>query len=119
MLNAGIETREWGLMDASGVKLAAWITEQYQPEITARAIPDISFDQMSDLAGATAIVAGARNWAGPNAGHWVAVRRYRDGVLELANPGGQFSTHYGEQSLDRAAWDSKAPWSAVVIERKA
>jgi uncharacterized protein YgiM (DUF1202 family) len=118
LLKAGIETTEWGLMDATGARLAAWVIEQYHPDLTAYNIPDLSFDRATELAGTTGFMAGARNWYNGE-GHWVAIRRARNGGLELANPGGQFSQHFGEQFLDRAAWEAKGPWSGVVVERKA
>jgi hypothetical protein len=118
LLKAGIETEEWGLMDASGARIAAWVIEQYQPDLTAHNIPDLSFDEALGIAGTTGLMVGGRNWY-DGGGHWVAVRRGRGDTLELANPGGQFSAHYGEQSLDRQAWEAKGPWSGVVVDRKA
>lgn len=122
MLSAYVESTEIGLTDATGAKLAAWIRDQYgEFGIGAHNLPAPSFDDIARLAGGTPILAGARNWSRPvdgknNRGHWCGVRRFRDDVLELAQPGGH-GPIYGQQAMDRDGWAARGPWSAVVITK--
>lgn len=116
LLDAGVESEQQGLLDHTGRALADFITRTYDPDIRAYAIPEASFAQVATLAPRWPVLIGGVHW-GPE-GHWSAVRGFDGELLLLANPGGSGPT-YGQQFLDRARWDERAPWSAVVLERKA
>jgi len=101
---------EVGLLDGSGRGIVEVLSAH---GIQARSIAVATFSQVANLAGTTAIGLGGHGWGG--VGHWVAVRRFRDGALELGNPAGT-GPRFGQQRIDEGTWNSLASsWSAVVV----
>lgn len=119
MIADGVLSPEVGLTDGSGKMLAEWITKQYRepgptgPVIEAFNNARVSFDDVRSLAGTTAVLIGGHRWG--SAGHWVGVRYYDPAQgLILANSGGTGPV-YGQQVLDRQAFDARAPFSMIVL----
>jgi len=102
-----------GLRDGSGGQVAQLFRNQFG--VQAGHQRDISFDQMAARAGRQPLAIGGLNWAGQGRVHWVAVRRFEDGRLILANPGGT-GPLVGQQTLDRAAFNQRGGFSAVWID---
>jgi hypothetical protein len=103
---------ELGLLDASGAGLARLLSVDLG--LRAQSQPTITFDEVIARAGSQPIIMGARRWTS-FVGHWVAVRRFEDGALVLMNPA-QSDRSFGQVTLDREAFDARAPVSAVWIE---
>ena len=104
-----IVTREHGLMDSSGKTLAAWVQEQYGDEmgLKVEARQNVTWQQITALAGTQPIMAGGRTY-----NHWVGVRGYRDGKLQLANPAPGYKGVGNE--LDEDEWDALGSWSLIT-----
>jgi hypothetical protein len=106
-----------GLLDGSGTGIVGLLGRQYG--VTASNTPQVSFDDVAGRAGTQPIAIGGHRWYvdtdGTVTGHWVAVRGFDGAQLLLANPGGT-GPHFGQQTLDRAAWDQRAPFAAVWID---
>jgi len=106
-----------GLLDASGSTVADLLRNRFG--LSATNTSPVTFDQVAARAGQQAIAIGGARWfvdaAGAITGHWVAVRSFDGTQLVLANPGGT-GPHFGQQTLDRAAFDQRAPFSAVWID---
>jgi hypothetical protein len=100
-----------GLLDGSGGGMANLFRTQWGLSATNRGV---SFDDVAAAAGQQPIALGGHNWSG-GIGHWVGVRSFDGNALILANPGGT-GPRFGQQSLDRDAWDARAPFSAVFVE---
>lgn len=102
-----------GLRDGSGAGIVEYLRERWG--LTASNFSPVSFDAVASWAGRMPVAMGGHNWAGPNLGHWTAVRGVDDsGRLVLANPAGT-GPLYGQQTLTREQFGARAPWSAVVI----
>lgn len=115
----GVESTGQGLLDGSGAAGAAWITRQYSdpgegtPTIHAESTASVSFDDVAQVAGTTAVLLGGHGW-GP-AGHWTFVRRYDQAAdaLVLGNPAG---TYAGVgQAMSRRQFDQVGPCSMIVL----
>lgn len=81
MLDAGVVTKEYGLMDARGYGLAS-ILEKHLPEGAKPPVVEenATWAWLAKRAGYGPIAIGGRNWY-----HWVAVRDYIQGRFMLAN----------------------------------
>jgi hypothetical protein len=110
LLTNGIVTQQYGLMDASGNALAAWLQREYGDEmgLTVTSKGNASWDDIAALAGTQPVMIGGRAW-----NHWVGVRRVRDGGLELANPAPNWQSV--GNLLDRAEFDRWGSWSYVTV----
>lgn len=106
---APIISREYGLMDASGRQMAAWLQREYGDEmgVTFAARPVNTWEDLVALAGKGPLMLGGRTF-----GHWVGVRAYRDGKVLLANPAGSWKGV--GQELTRDEFDALGSWSAVT-----
>ena len=104
-----IITREYGLMDSSGRTLAAWLQREYGDEMGVRfeamAVP--TWEDAVSLASRQPYMLGGRTF-----NHWVGVRGYKDGKLQLANPAGSWKGV--GQEMDRDEWDALGAWSLVT-----
>lgn len=94
----------YGLMDASGTRLAQCLTEQGAPAFTCWP----TWSQAFRLAGDAGLLIGGVSWC-----HWCVVRADGDSGLWLANsaPGwmGVWDT------LDEGQWVDLGPFAAVVV----
>lgn len=104
-----IVSREYGLMDASGRTLAAWLQREYGDEmgVSFEARPVATWEDLVALASKGGAMLGGRTW-----GHWTGVRGYRDGKVLLANPAG--SWRGVGQELTRDEYDALGSWTAIV-----
>lgn len=95
---------EYGLMDASGSRLAECLREQGAPALCLW--PD--FLTVYDLAHRMPLLIGGVNWY-----HWVGVRSADSGVLQLANsaPGWMGI----DQLLTEEDWNGLGPFAAVAV----
>ena len=107
----GLVSEADGLLDRTGSGLVRLFRDRFGLAATNR---DVSFDEVAERAGKQPIALGGHNWFN-RVGHWVGVRRFDGTSLILANPGGT-GPNFGQRSLDRAAWDARAPFSAVFVE---
>jgi hypothetical protein len=111
MLEAGVVTRAYGLMDASGEGLARWITAEYAEfGYTGVHDPTVTFDDVAEEAaeGRHPLVMGGRGWY-----HWSGVRGAADGKLLLANPA---PGHHGiAQTMSREQFAYLGPFSLVRL----
>lgn len=107
--SAPIVSREYGLMDASGRTLAAWLQREYGDEmgVTFEARPVNTWDDLVALASKGGAMLGGRTW-----NHWTGVRGYRDGKVLLANPAGSWKGV--GQELTRDEFDALGSWTAIV-----
>lgn len=100
-----------GLRDGSGAGIVQMLRDNYG--VAAQNFSPASWEGVVDVAGKLPVGLGGHGWGG--VGHWVAVRRYRNDVLELGNPGGTGPV-FGHQTISRAMWGWVASsWSAVVV----
>lgn len=112
MMNATppLMTAEYGLMDATGASLAAWLQREYGDEMGLRFTSKngASWEDMAAIAGRQPMMIGGRSW-----GHWSGVRRLQAGGLELANP----APNWRDVGLllDRAEFDRWGSWSYVTV----
>jgi hypothetical protein len=116
LMMPGLVSADVGLLDGSGAGLARLFRDRFG--LRAQSQQSISFDEAAALAGRGPLALGGHRWAevgGHMTGHWVAVRRFGNGELVLANPGGD-GPKFGQKRLDRAAFEQRAPFSAVWIE---
>jgi SH3-like domain-containing protein len=101
-----------GLLDASGATIARLLRDRWG--LPAAHQPVVSFDELARRAGRQPLAVGGRNWHN-GVGHWVAVRGFDGERLLLANPGGS-GPNFGQQALDRTAFELRGPFSAVWID---
>lgn len=103
-------TPEYGLMDASGASLAAWLQTEYGDEmgLTFTSKNGASWDDLAAIAGTQPLMIGGRTWS-----HWSGVRRLQDGGLELANPAPNWKDV--GVLLDRDEFDRYGTWSYVTV----
>lgn len=106
----GLMTAEYGLMDASGASLAAWLQREYGDEmgLTFTNKNGASWDDIAAIAGRQPVMIGGRAW-----NHWSGVRRLQEGGLELANPAPNWKDV--GTLLDRAEFDRYGSWSYVTV----
>jgi hypothetical protein len=112
----GLVSEDLGLLDGSGGALARLFREQFG--LRAQNQREISFEEVAERAGRQPLAIGGHRWAqvgGQMVGHWVAVRRFENGELVLANPGGD-GPKFGQKRLDDTAFDRRGFFSAVWIE---
>lgn len=106
---APVVSREYGLMDASGRTLAAWLQREYGDEMgvafEARTVP--TWEDLVAIASKGGAMLGGRTW-----NHWTGVRAYRDGKIALANPAGSWKGV--GQELTRDEFDALGSWTAIV-----
>jgi SH3-like domain-containing protein len=112
----GLVSQQDGLLDGTGTGIVGLLRRQFG--LTASNTSPVNFDDVVGRAGTQPIAIGGHRWYvdadGNVTGHWVAVRGFDGSQLLLANPGGS-GPHFGQQTLDRAAWDQRAPFAAVWI----
>ena len=106
-------TEALGLGDGSGGQMARLFRDHFGFQADNQRV--ISFDEAAARAGKQPLALGGHNWGGPGLGHWVAVRGFENGRLILANPGGT-GPLFGQSTLDEAAFNQRAPFSAVWID---
>lgn len=106
---APIVSREYGLMDASGRTLAAWLQREYGDEmgVTFEARAVATWEDLVAIASKGGAMLGGRTW-----NHWTGVRGYRDGKVLLANPAGSWKGV--GQELTRDEFDALGSWTAIV-----
>lgn len=102
-----------GLEDGSGGQMAAMFRDRFG--LKAGNQHTISFVEVVARAGKQPLALGGHNWAGPNLGHWVAVRRFENDELILANPGGS-GPRFGQKTLNEAGFMQRGFFSAVWID---
>jgi hypothetical protein len=106
-----------GLLDSSGAGIAQLLRDQFGLAATNAA--QVSFDDVAQRAGQQPIAIGGRSWyvdpSGNVIGHWVAVRGFDGTQLLLANPGGS-GPNFGQQALDRNAFQQRGTFAAVWID---
>jgi hypothetical protein len=132
MMADGIMTERWGLMDATGHGLAAFVNHYYggidTPGYTfVEPAEDLgyrceafgtneqpaTFDEIAgklERGESEGILAGGRTWV-----HWVAIRRYNreQDVFEIANSARGYMGIY--DTLTRDQFDALGPFSYVTI----
>jgi hypothetical protein len=116
MLAEGVVTREWGLMDASGAGLAAFLNRHYgEFGFHASNEPLATFDALASEAGRYPLMIGGRNWGGPGRGHWSGLAEYDRGrdVLVLRNPA--TGPTFGQAELTREQFNARGPFSMVRL----
>jgi SH3-like domain-containing protein len=118
MMVPSIVSPDLGLLDSSGVAIARLLRERFG--LPAQNVPLISFDEVGGRAGRQPLAIGGRRWftnpgTGSTTGHWVAVRRFEDDQIILANPGGT-GPNFGQQALDRDSFARRGTFSAVWID---
>ena len=106
MLAAGLVTPQYGLMDASGAQLEAWLETEWGAPVE-RAWP-ATWDWVAAHAGLGPILLGGRAW-----GHWSAVRRSDGAGFDLANPAENWMG-VGNY-MDPNEWARLGPFSALFI----
>jgi hypothetical protein len=114
MLEEGIVTRTYGLMDASGEQLGRWISRHYG-EFGYAGAHDASV-QFNDVAHEAQkrehpLMMGGRAWGA--GGHWTGVRGFDGERLLLANP----APGYGgiTQTMSREQFAHVGPFSMVRL----
>ena len=113
LLDNGLVTREYGLMDSTGTALAAWLQREYGDEMGLRftAYNNVSWEALADLAGKQPVILGGRGW-----NHWTGVRRIEGNVIRLANPAPTWRNVGNE--LDRDEFDRFGSWSLITVDEK-
>src|SRR5689334_22043882 len=105
MVREGLVGSALGLLDGSGTALAFWLSGNWGLEAKPGGV---SWSQVCEMAGKGPVIMGGHGWY-----HWVGVRRYADGVLELANPAdGWKGVH---QTLNETRFQWLGPFSAVYV----
>jgi len=104
-----IVTCEYGLMDANGRQMTAWLQREYGDDmgVTFDARPVATWEDLVTLASAGGLMLGGRSW-----NHWTGVRGYRDGAVLLANPAGSWKGV--GQEMTRDEFDALGSWTAIV-----
>lgn len=94
----------YGLMDASGQRLVECLREQGAPAFNAW----LDYWWSCELAKNMPLLIGGVGWY-----HWVGVRGYADGVLQLANsaPGWMGV----DQTIDEVQWEALGPFAVVAV----
>ena len=110
-MQPALVSEDLGLLDGSGGGMARLLRNQWGLNATNSGV---SFDDVAARAGQQPIALGGHNWFN-GIGHWVGVRSFDGTSIILANPGGT-GPRFGQQSLDRGAWNARAPFSAVFVE---
>lgn len=103
-----------GLTDASGKKLAAFITYQWgEFGFYATATDPVTFDDVAREAGKYPLLVGFRKWG--DAGHWTGVRSYdlAADLLYLANPANGYDSVY--QTMSQKQFADRGPVSMVRL----
>lgn len=113
----GLVSEALGLLDGSGSGIVGLLRDRFG--LTVSNSSSVTFDAVAARAGQQPIAIGGHRWyvdaSGGVTGHWVAVRGFDGTQLLLANPGGT-GPHFGQQSLDRTAFDQRGPFAAVWFE---
>ncbi|SRR6266536_1922917 len=109
-MQPALVSEDLGLLDGSGGGMANLFRTQWGLPASNR---NVSFDEIAALAGQQPIALGGHNWSN-GIGHWVGARSFDGASIILANPGGT-GPRFGQRSLDRAAWNARAPFSAVIV----
>lgn len=99
-----------GLKDGSGAGIRQVMLDHYG--IISEVFSPATWQGVIEVAGHLPICLGGHGWGG--VGHWVDVRRYQDGALELGNPAGT-GPRFGQQRIDRGGWGSIAGWWSCVV----
>ena len=119
MLSAGVVTTQYGLMDASGAGLAAWLNAEYGPAeyggYVASNDPSVTFDDVAAEAEQRKhpLMIGGRSWGA--GGHWTGVRAFDPTrrLLLLANPASGYAGI--TQTLSREQFGYVGPFSLVRL----
>lgn len=114
MLTEGVVSTSLGLLNASGVDLAAWATRHYgDGGFHGEHDPTVSFDDVAAEAATLKhpLMIGGRNWG--QGGHWTGVRGFDGQRLMLANPASGYAGI--TQSLSREQWGYVGPFSLVRL----
>ncbi|MCC6224713.1 MAG: hypothetical protein IT201_14615 [Thermoleophilia bacterium] len=106
----GLVNADVGLRDGSGAGIADLLRDRFG--LPAANVSPVSWGAVTSMAGTRPIALGGHGWG--SSGHWVAVRRFRDGVLELANPATGLT--YGGETLSRQQFDERGWWSMVWVD---
>lgn len=112
LMMPGLVSSELGLLDGSGAGIARLFRDRFG--LPAQHQQVATFDDVVARAGNQPLAIGGHRWSN-GVGHWVGVRRFENGELVLANPGGT-GPRFGQQRLDRAAFDQRGPFSMVSID---
>lgn len=115
LIDEGVMTPQYGLMDASGAGMADWFNRHYGgPEdgYVASNEPSITFDEVAAEAGQGShpVMLGGRAFY-----HWVGCGGYEPSqdLLLIANSARGYQGVY--DSLSRAQWASLGSWSMVRL----
>jgi len=107
MLNLGIVTPAYGLMDASGYGLAKYLSEKSGYPCDNQS--EIGFEELkSGTVGQYPYGAGGRRWY-----HWIGVRYWGNDVFEIANSAPGYKGVY--QTLTESQFYDLGPFSAVWL----
>lgn len=117
LIDNGVMTPQYGLMDASGAGMAGWLNQEYgEFGYLASNEASVDFDEVADEAAELVhpLMIGGRAWC-----HWVGVRWYDAGrdELEIANSAGGYMGV--GQTLSRAQWASLGAFSLVRLTHPA
>jgi hypothetical protein len=111
MMAEGVMTSAYGLMDASGAGLAAFINRHYgEYGFAAYNADPVTFDILAEECGRYPMMMGGRKW-----GHWSGLSAYdkdRD-VLLIANPSAGYKGV--NQTMDRDQFARLGSFSAVHL----
>lgn len=114
MAEHGVMLPSVGLTDASGTKLAKFITDQWgEFGFYATNVDPVTFHDVAREAGKYPLLVGFRKWG--EAGHWTGVRAYNQAtnMLYLANPADGYDSIY--QTMTPKQFTDRGPASMVRI----
>lgn len=117
LIDEGVMTPEYGLMDASGAGMASWFNRWYGSDgYVASNEPSVSFDDVASEAGTQQhpLMMGGRAWC-----HWVGVSDFNvaSDLLIIKNSANGYLGVY--QTLNRTQWANLGPFSMVRLTHPA
>jgi hypothetical protein len=117
LIDQGVMTPQYGLMDASGAGMADWLNREYgEFGYVASNEPSVTFDQVANEAAEVAhpLMIGGRAFY-----HWVGCSGWSSSgdVLLLANSALGYKGVW--DTLSRAQWAQLGPWSLVRLQHPA
>jgi hypothetical protein len=121
MLARGLVSRADGLLDRSGAGIVRWIeiddAEHYGSDgYTANNQFGITWDQLVpeiDPHAPYPMLLGLPNWNLAGEGHWVGIRGFGGGRIQLANP--DTGATFGQSSLSRSEFDLRQGSGATIV----
>lgn len=111
-----------GLLDHTGAGIVSWLSiddaQHYGSDGygASNNTNPISWDQLIPEINANPpypILLGLPNWDLKGGGHWVGVRGFKDGKIQLANPA--TGATYGQTELTRQQFEARAANNASIV----